>query len=257
MFEHGTTVLEARARSGWTSTPSAAAGASAGAARSRSPAESNAKHGITSTSAHLTPADEVEARYAARAAASPQAVGSGAGPVVGDLVIDVPPESQLHRQMVRKEADSRPIEIDPVVRLYYVEVDEPELGGSVERPRRLPEALAASGASRPSPSTHTCSRRCSPRCGLAMDGRPSPSTTAPRSRRSGPASTIARYGVAFDVGSTTVAGHLCDLATGEVLASAGEMNPQIRFGEDLMSRVSYVMLHPGGEGADEGRPRAV
>jgi uncharacterized 2Fe-2S/4Fe-4S cluster protein (DUF4445 family) len=54
-------------------------------------------------------------------------------------------------------------------------------------------------------------------------------------------------GVAFDVGSTTVAGHLCDLASGEVLASAGAMNPQIRFGEDLMSRVSYVMMHPGSQ----------
>ena len=52
-------------------------------------------------------------------------------------------------------------------------------------------------------------------------------------------------GVAFDVGSTTVAGHLCDLHTGQVLGSAGSMNPQIRFGEDLMSRVSYVMMHPG------------
>ena len=64
------------------------------------------------------------------------------------------------------------------------------------------------------------------------------------------------YGIAFDVGSTTVAGHLCDLTTGEVLASAGEMNPQIRFGEDLMSRVSYVMLNPESrEGADPRRPR--
>jgi uncharacterized 2Fe-2S/4Fe-4S cluster protein (DUF4445 family) len=54
-------------------------------------------------------------------------------------------------------------------------------------------------------------------------------------------------GVAFDIGSTTVAGHLCDLYTGEVLASAGTMNPQIRFGEDLMSRVSYVMMNPGSE----------
>src|SRR5207253_11219691 len=54
------------------------------------------------------------------------------------------------------------------------------------------------------------------------------------------------YGVAVDVGSTTVAGHLCDLATGEVVASAGIMNPQIRFGEDLMSRVSYVMMHEQG-----------
>ena len=57
----------------------------------------------------------------------------------------------------------------------------------------------------------------------------------------------AAYGIAFDVGSTTVAGHLCDLRTGEVLASAGAMNPQIRFGEDLMSRVSYVMMNPGGD----------
>src|SRR6476659_2282826 len=52
--------------------------------------------------------------------------------------------------------------------------------------------------------------------------------------------------MAVDVGCTTVAGHLCDLATGEVVASAGIMNPQIRFGEDLMSRVSYVMMHDEG-----------
>jgi uncharacterized 2Fe-2S/4Fe-4S cluster protein (DUF4445 family) len=55
------------------------------------------------------------------------------------------------------------------------------------------------------------------------------------------------YGVAVDVGSTTIALQLCDLASGEVLASSGRMNPQIRFGEDLMSRVSYVMMNPGGE----------
>ena len=54
------------------------------------------------------------------------------------------------------------------------------------------------------------------------------------------------YGVAFDVGSTTIAGHLVDLVSGEILASAGQMNPQIRFGEDLMSRVSYAMMNPGG-----------
>ena len=55
------------------------------------------------------------------------------------------------------------------------------------------------------------------------------------------------FGMAVDVGSTTIAAHLCDLSSGEVVASAGVMNPQIRFGEDLMSRVSYVMMNPGGE----------
>jgi len=55
------------------------------------------------------------------------------------------------------------------------------------------------------------------------------------------------FGVAIDVGSTTIAGHLTHLVTGEVLASSGAMNPQIRFGEDLMSRVSYVMMNPDGD----------
>ena len=53
-------------------------------------------------------------------------------------------------------------------------------------------------------------------------------------------------GIACDIGSTTIAAHLMDLSTGEVLATAGVMNPQIRFGEDLMSRVSYAMLNVGG-----------
>ena len=57
------------------------------------------------------------------------------------------------------------------------------------------------------------------------------------------------YGLAIDIGSTTIAAHLCNLTSGEVVATGGIMNPQIRFGEDLMSRVSYVMMHP--EGADE------
>ena len=54
------------------------------------------------------------------------------------------------------------------------------------------------------------------------------------------------FGMAVDVGSTTIAAHLCDLSSGEVVASVGRMNPQIRFGEDLMSRVSYSMMNPGG-----------
>ena len=48
------------------------------------------------------------------------------------------------------------------------------------------------------------------------------------------------YGLAIDVGTTTIAGHLCNLESGEVVASSGMMNPQIRFGEDLMSRISYL-----------------
>ena len=54
------------------------------------------------------------------------------------------------------------------------------------------------------------------------------------------------YGLAVDVGSTTVAAHLCDLRTGVVLATESMMNPQVTYGEDLMSLVSYAMMHDDG-----------
>src|SRR6185436_18029557 len=54
------------------------------------------------------------------------------------------------------------------------------------------------------------------------------------------------YGLAIDVGSTTVVAHLSDLRTGKLLATEAMMNPQVRHGEDLMSRVSYGMMHPDG-----------
>ncbi len=62
-----------------------------------------------------------------------------------------------------------------------------------------------------------------------------------------PVTSQGGFGVAIDVGSTTLAASLCDLVTGEVVASAGELNPQVRFGEDLMSRISYAMSTPEGE----------
>ena len=167
--------------------------------------------------------------------------------MTGDLVIDVPPESQLHRQVVRKEADARPIDVDPVLRLHYVEVREPELADATGDLQRLFEALD----------------RDWKLTGLSADAHVLASLQQTL-RSGGWTATVAVHdgstiiavwpgfhdvalGVALDVGSTTVAGHLCDLHTGEVIASAGAMNPQIRFGEDLMSRVSYVMMHPGAE----------
>jgi uncharacterized 2Fe-2S/4Fe-4S cluster protein (DUF4445 family) len=57
------------------------------------------------------------------------------------------------------------------------------------------------------------------------------------------------WGIACDIGSTTIAMHLVSLLSGHVVASSGTSNPQIRFGEDLMSRVSYVMMNPDGREA--------
>ena len=57
--------------------------------------------------------------------------------VQGDLVIDVPASSQVHRQVVRKAADARDIELDPVVRLHYVEVEQPDMHDPSGDLRRL------------------------------------------------------------------------------------------------------------------------
>jgi uncharacterized 2Fe-2S/4Fe-4S cluster protein (DUF4445 family) len=246
-FEHGTSVLEAARRLGVDLDSVCGGRGICGRCQVEVSEGEHAKHGIVSSASHLTPADAVEARYASeRGLAEGRRLGCTAS-VTGDLVVDVPPESQLYRQVVRKEADAHPIEIDPVVRLYYVEVEEAELGDSTGALRRLRAALERewdveeleadphllpllqpalrAGAGKVTVSVHD---------GAVITG-------------VWPGLHDEAYGIAFDIGSTTVAGHLCDLSTGEVLASAGEMNPQIRFGEDLMSRVSYVMLHPGAE----------
>jgi uncharacterized 2Fe-2S/4Fe-4S cluster protein (DUF4445 family) len=162
------------------------------------------------------------------------------------VVIDVPDSSQVHRQVVRKDAEVRAIELDPVVRLHYVQVAPPDMHDPSGDLRRLYEALAREWGLE----------------GLACDLSVL-QTLQPVLRAGAWAITAAVhagkqligvwpglrqqiYGLAIDVGSTTIAAHLCDLVSGEVVASAGMMNPQIRFGEDLMSRVSYSMMNPGG-----------
>ncbi len=246
-FDPGTTVLEAARRLGVDIDSVCGGRGICGRCQVEVSEGEHAKHQIVSAAAHLSPVGEVERAYAAdRGLAGGRRLGCTAS-IQGELVIDVPPESQVHRQVVRKEADAHPIEIDPVVRLHYVEVEEPDLASPSSDLGRLREAL----------------EREWQLTGLAYDDHILPGLQ--KALRKGEwrvtvavhdEATITgvwsgyhetAYGIAFDIGSTTVAGHLCDLAGGEVLASAGEMNPQIRFGEDLMSRVSYVMMNPGSE----------
>jgi uncharacterized 2Fe-2S/4Fe-4S cluster protein (DUF4445 family) len=208
----------------------------------------HAKHGITCTSAALTPATETEEVYARdRRLAKGRRLGCTAL-VAEDVVVDVPPESQVYRQVVRKEADARSIAVDPVVRLYYVEVEEPQLASPRSDLARLLEALGREWG------LHDLSVDPVVLRDIQHALRADPGWQVTAAVHDGtivsavwPGFHDTAYGIAFDVGSTTVAGHVCDLHTGDVLASAGEMNPQIRFGEDLMSRVSYVMLNAGSE----------
>jgi len=246
-FEHGTTVLEAARRLGVDLDSVCGGRGICGRCQIEVSDGEHAKHGIVSSQAHLTPAGELEARYATeRGLAAGRRLGCTAC-VTGDLVVDVPPESQLYRQVVRKEADAHPIELDPVVRLYYVQLADAELGESIGDLRRLKAALASDWELEGLEADAQVLTELQP----ALRNGASAVTVAVHDGRTitavWPGLHDRAFGIAFDIGSTTVAGHLCDLLTGDVLASAGEMNPQIRFGEDLMSRVSYVMLNPGSE----------
>ena len=209
------------------------------------------KHGVTVTEDALSPWNAVEARYdEKRGLAQGRRLGCQAT-VQGDIVVDVPPESQVHRQVVRKAADTRAITLDPVVRLRVVQVSEPDMhepSGDLQRLRaalrqtwgieRLDVPLGVLAAIQPilrhghwqvTAVIHE-DHLGPPRLLDLLPGYQEPPL----------------LGLAVDLGSTTIAGHLCDLTTGAVLASAGVMNPQIRFGEDLMSRVSYAMMNTGG-----------
>src|SRR5689334_14323048 len=100
-----------------------------------------AKLGITSALDHLSAFGAVETRYAARRGLAAGRRLSCSTLLEGDVVIDVPPDSQVHKQVVRKRAEMRAIELDPVVRLHYVEVAEPDMHDPAGDLQRMEKAL--------------------------------------------------------------------------------------------------------------------
>ena len=208
------------------------------------------KHQIQSSKDHLSPLSETEKSYNQRKKPLAQDRRLSCHTLLlDDCVIDVPPESQVHRQVVRKAAEYRDIELDAATRLYCVEVPEPDMEVPKGDLQHLLDILQSDWGL----SSLTCDAALLARLQPALKESGRRLTVAVHRNHSIIALWAGfhdlAYGVAVDVGSTTVAVHLCDLSSGDVLASASVMNPQIRFGEDLMSRVSYVMMHP--EGAQE------
>jgi len=207
------------------------------------------KHGINVDASHVSAEMSLEAEYRRESGMAQDRRLSCLCNVEGDLVIDVPPESQVHRQVVRKELSVRPFELDPVLRLYQVSVEPPELGTVGGDLTRTFEALERESGL----ENLTAGLRATHELQSALRDGDWTVTVAIRDGRelvaAWPDFKDRVLGVAIDIGSTTIAAHLVDLASGDVLASGGAMNPQIRYGEDLMSRVSYAMLH--AEGAAE------
>ena len=211
------------------------------------------KHGVTVAEGALGEWNAVEQRYKdKRGMIEGRRLGCQAR-IMGDVVIDVPPESQVHRQVIRKSATDRPIVMDPATRLLYVEVAEPDMHEPSGDFERLAQALHAQWDVGEVTADLDILRRLQP---VLRKGGWRVTVVLYRDHLDGPARILDIFpgydegevlGLAVDLGSTTIAAHLTDLRDGRVRASAGMMNPQIRFGEDLMSRVSYAMMNPGGD----------
>ena len=210
-----------------------------------------AKHRITSSNEHISPAGPKEARYAEKRELPAGRRLSCSATIEGDLVIDVPQDAVINAQVVRKDADNRVIERHPSVHLCYVEVPEPDMHHPLGDLDRLKAQLQKDwGYKRLGVDFHILGDVQK----ILREGNWAVTAAIHHDEEEDAARIIAlwpglkneAYGIACDIGSTTIAMHLVSLLSGRVVASAGASNPQIRFGEDLMSRVSYVMMNPDG-----------
>jgi uncharacterized 2Fe-2S/4Fe-4S cluster protein (DUF4445 family) len=167
-----------------------------------------------------------------------------AAQIIGDVSIFVPEESRAGKQVVRKAATERKIELNPAIHLYYVELSPPsfqDLHGDLDRLKKVLfekhrlssldidyfALLKLPGVLRQADWKVTAVIWMEKEI---LDIKPGKAEAA--------------YGLAIDVGTTTVAAYLCNLGDGKVMATESMMNPQISYGEDVMSRISYVVTHP-------------
>lgn len=211
------------------------------------------KHGVTAVDGALSDWNAVEQRYDdKRGLTKGRRLGCQAK-IEGDIVIDVPAESQVHKQVVRKAASDRVIEMDPATKLYFIEVAEPDMHEPSGDLERLNDALKSQWGLEEVSADLRVMRKLQP---ALRKGKWQITAAVFQDHKAGKGRILELwpglhedgiFGLAIDLGSTTIAAHLTDLRSGAVVASSGLMNPQIRFGEDLMSRVSYAMMNPGGD----------
>lgn len=214
-----------------------------------------AKHKIESTPENVSDWSAKEARYVEKRGALKEGRRlSCSATVQGPLVIDVPADAVINQQTIRKAADTRLIDRNPAVQLCYVEIDEPDMHKPLGDLDRLKDALEAEwGFEDLLVSQHLMplvqKTLRAGKWGVTAAIHKDLESSRPTMIALWPGLKNEAYGIACDIGSTTIAMHLSSLLSGETKASAGTSNPQIRFGEDVMSRVSYVMMNADGQQA--------
>ncbi|MBF0559478.1 MAG: DUF4445 domain-containing protein [Nitrospirae bacterium] len=167
--------------------------------------------------------------------------------VHGDLKIFVPERSRAGKQVVRKAAKELIIALDPAVKKYTVKLASPTLHemttGDYERVlKELETSYGLKGLTFDFKTLITLQD-------VLREGEWMATLTVWQGKeivKAEPGSVEVAYGLAVDIGTTTCVGYLCDLTTGKVVNTESIMNPQVPYGEDVMSRITYAMTNPEG-----------
>ncbi|RTZ95628.1 MAG: ferredoxin [Deltaproteobacteria bacterium] len=204
------------------------------------------KFGITSGPGHVSPWQEEEGKFIS---ADRKAEGYRLGCVAkveGDILVFVPEASRAGKQVVSKAARDIHIDHNPAVRVYYVQVDPPTFEEPTGDFERICRGLERDHGLENLTIDIFALRQLS---GALRKGRWAVTVSVWNDReviRVRPGRVEQAYGIAIDVGTTTVAGYLCDLQTMEVLETVSMMNPQCKYGEDVMARITYQMTNEDG-----------
>jgi len=201
---------------------------------------------IEEGSKHLSPFTEEEGKFIKEAERIEGYRLACAAQIRGDVLIFVPEESRAGKQVVRKAATEKAIELKPAISLYYVELSPPTFYDTLGDFDRLKKAL--------SDGYNLFSLNIDYHALLKLPGALRKGnwkvTVATWMEKEiidiKPGRVDDTYGLAIDIGTTTVACYLCDLRSGKLIATESMMNPQVPYGEDVMSRITFAMTHQEG-----------
>ncbi len=204
------------------------------------------KDNIESGMAHLSPLSEAEKKHI-KPEDGPGIRLSCTAEVHGDIKVFVPERSRAGKQVVRKAAKELTIQLDPAVKKYNVELAKPTLHdmttGDWERVLTfVQDNYGLTGLSFDYLVLKDLQN-------ILRKGDWKVTVTVWMDReiiKVEPGFVDASYGLAVDIGTTTCVGYLTDLSTGKVVNTESMMNPQVPYGEDVMSRITYAMSNPGG-----------
>ena len=165
--------------------------------------------------------------------------------IQGDLVIDVPEESQEHKAYISKKNAKQNYSVASAISLIECTLEESTLDENPSASENLIAQLEKQGIE--ATIDFNLLRGLQPlihetKGNLTVAIRDNKQIVAAY-----PQGKLQVFGAAIDIGSTTLALYVYDLKDGKLVYESSAMNPQIRFGEDLMSRVSYVMMNKGGD----------